>query len=76
MAEPTRIQVWNNDALEVVGDFDLADADGGKFKQHGKVRLCRCGISRTKTLLRQLPHPHGFQERGQRQERLKSINAA
>ena len=48
MAEPTRIQVWNNDALEVVGDFDLADADGGKFKQHGKVRLCRCGISRTK----------------------------
>lgn len=48
MAEQTRIYVWNNDALEVVGDFDLQDSKGGKFRQHGKVRLCRCGISRKK----------------------------
>ena len=48
MANPTRIYVWNNDALEVVGDFDLRDSEGGEFRQHGKVRLCRCGISNTK----------------------------
>ena len=48
MTDKTRIYVWNHDALEVVGDFDLRDADGGEFRQHGKVRLCRCGISRKK----------------------------
>ena len=48
MTAPTRIFVWNNDALQVVGDFELRDSEGGEFKQHGKVRLCRCGISNTK----------------------------
>ncbi len=45
MSEPTRIHVWNNDALEVRGDFELRDAKGGEFRQHGRVRLCRCGTS-------------------------------
>ena len=44
----TRITVWNNDALEVNGDFELEDAGGGAFRQHGKVRLCRCGQSNVK----------------------------
>ncbi len=48
MAEPTKIYVWNHDALEVRGDFHLRDAEGGEFKQHGRVRLCRCGTSRVK----------------------------
>jgi CDGSH-type Zn-finger protein len=48
MADPTRIYVWNHDAIEVVGDFELRDAKGGEFRQHGKVRLCRCGTSRVK----------------------------
>ena len=44
----TRITVWNNDAYEIVGDFDLLDADGNPYRQHGKVRLCRCGSSNKK----------------------------
>ncbi len=48
MSEPTRIQIWNNDAIEVVGDFELRDAQDGVYRQHGKVRLCRCGESRKK----------------------------
>ena len=44
----TVIQVWNSDALDVRGDFSLQDADGGEFRQHGRVRLCRCGESRIK----------------------------
>jgi len=48
MTEPTRIHVWNSDALEVRGDFALRDAKGGEFRQHGRVRLCRCGESRKK----------------------------
>ncbi len=44
----TRITVRNNDAYEIVGDFEMVDAEGGKYKQHGKVRLCRCGRSNTK----------------------------
>ncbi len=44
----TRIHVWNNDALEVIGDFALLDHDGAEFRQHGRVRLCRCGESNVK----------------------------
>ena len=64
MAEPTRIYVWNNDALQVVGDFDLRDSDGGEFKQHGKVRLCQVRYLQHEALLRQLAHPHRFSEPG------------
>lgn len=43
-----RITVWNNDAYEVRGDFELLDASGNAFRQHGRVRLCRCGQSNKK----------------------------
>ncbi len=48
MTEPTRITVWNHDAYEIVGDFALQDAEGGSYRQHGRVRLCRCGQSNVK----------------------------
>ena len=48
MAEPTKIYIWNNDAIEIRGEFDLKDAEGGEFRQHGRVRLCRCGSSNKK----------------------------
>ena len=48
MAEPAKIYIWNNDAIEIRGEFDLLDSKGGAFRQHGRVRLCRCGESRLK----------------------------
>ena len=44
----TRLTIWNNDAIEVNGDFNLHDSDGNAYRQHGKVRLCRCGQSNKK----------------------------
>ena len=44
----TRITVWKNDAYEINGEFALLDAEGNAFRQHGRVRLCRCGISNKK----------------------------
>ena len=48
MSEPTKIYVWDNDALEILGDFALTDAKGNAYRQHGRVRLCRCGSSNKK----------------------------
>ncbi len=48
MAEPTKIYIWNHDAIEVRGEFDLVDAEGGVYGQHNRVRLCRCGGSAKK----------------------------
>ncbi len=42
------IRIQDDDSLEVTGDFDLVDADGKAYNQHGKIRLCRCGASNTK----------------------------
>ena len=44
----TQITIWNNDAIEVNGDFNLQDNAGNQYRQHGKVRLCRCGQSNKK----------------------------
>lgn len=44
----TRLTIWNNDAIEVNGEFSLQDTDGNRYRQHGKVRLCRCGESNKK----------------------------
>ena len=45
MTVEIRIQ---DDSLEITGDLELIDAEGNAYKQHGKIRLCRCGASRTK----------------------------
>jgi CDGSH-type Zn-finger protein len=42
------IRIQDDDSLEITGDFDLVDADGTAYNQHGKIRLCRCGASNTK----------------------------
>lgn len=42
------IRIQDDDSLEVTGDFDLLDEDGNAYNQHGKIRLCRCGASKTK----------------------------
>lgn len=42
------IRIKDNDSLEVTGDFDLVDEDGNAYNQHGKIKLCRCGASKTK----------------------------
>ena len=42
------IRIQDDDSLEITGDVDLLDADGNAYNQHGKIRLCRCGASKTK----------------------------
>ena len=42
------IRINDDDSIEVIGDFNLIDEDGNAFKHHGKIRLCRCGASKTK----------------------------
>ncbi|MDA1280993.1 MAG: CDGSH iron-sulfur domain-containing protein [Chloroflexi bacterium] len=42
------IRIQDDDSLEITGDLELIDAEGNAYKQHGKIRLCRCGASRTK----------------------------
>lgn len=42
------IRIKDDDSLEVTGDFDLVDEDGNAYNQHGKIKLCRCGASKTK----------------------------
>ncbi|MCH7971115.1 MAG: CDGSH iron-sulfur domain-containing protein [Chloroflexi bacterium] len=42
------IRIRDDDSLEITGDFDLLDEEGNAFKQHGKIKLCRCGASKTK----------------------------
>jgi len=42
------IRIRDNDSLEVTGDFELLDEEGKAYKQHGKIKLCRCGNSKTK----------------------------
>ena len=44
----TRIIVGNDDAYEIVGEFDFLDAEGKSYRQHGKLRVCRCGTSNAK----------------------------
>jgi CDGSH-type Zn-finger protein len=42
------IRIQDDDSLEVSGNFDLIDEDGNTYGHHGKLRLCRCGASKTK----------------------------
>ncbi|HCI86962.1 MAG TPA: CDGSH iron-sulfur domain-containing protein [Dehalococcoidia bacterium] len=42
------IRIQDDDSLEVSGKFDLFDEDGNSYPHHGKLRLCRCGASKTK----------------------------
>jgi CDGSH-type Zn-finger protein len=42
------IRINDNDSLEVSGDFDLLDEEGNAYSHHGKIRLCRCGASKSK----------------------------
>ena len=42
------IRIQDDDSLEINGKFDLLDEDGKAYPQHGKLRLCRCGASKTK----------------------------
>ena len=42
------IRINDNDPLEVSGDFDLLDEEGNAYSHHGKIRLCRCGASKSK----------------------------
>jgi len=42
------IRIQDDDSLEVTGDFDLVDEEGKAYNQHGKIRLCRCGASKSK----------------------------
>ena len=42
------IRINDDDSLEVSGDFDLLDEEGNAYSHHGKIRLCRCGASKSK----------------------------
>ena len=42
------IRINDDDSLEVSGDFDLLDEEGNAYNHHGKIRLCRCGASKSK----------------------------
>ena len=42
------IRINDDDSLEVSGDFDLLDEEGNSYNHHGKIRLCRCGASKSK----------------------------
>jgi CDGSH-type Zn-finger protein len=46
---PTKIMVKSNGSIRVEGDFEIFDAEGGKFDLAGRERvsLCRCGHSKT-----------------------------
>ena len=41
------IRIQDDDSLEITGKFDLLDENGSSYAQHGKIRLCRCGGSKT-----------------------------
>jgi CDGSH-type Zn-finger protein len=47
---PTKITVNNNGPLRLEGDFEICDANGGKYDLAGRtvVSLCRCGNSENK----------------------------
>ena len=47
---PTKITIRNFGSLHVEGDFELYDEEGNKYDLAGrtKVKLCRCGQSKTK----------------------------
>ena len=42
------IRINDNDSLDVSGDFDLLDEEGNAYNHHGKIRLCRCGATKSK----------------------------
>ena len=42
------IRIQDDDSLLVSGKFDLIDEEGNTYNHHGKLRLCRCGASKTK----------------------------
>ena len=41
------IRIQDDDSLEIVGNFELIDEDGNPYGHHGKIKLCRCGASKT-----------------------------
>ena len=42
------IRIQDDDSLEIIGNFELIDEDGNPYSHHGKIKLCRCGASKTK----------------------------
>lgn len=42
------IRIQDDDSLEIVGNFELMDDDGNPYGHHGRIKLCRCGASKTK----------------------------
>ena len=47
---PVKITVRNNGSIRIEGDFELFDAEGGRFDLAGRkaISLCRCGLSKDK----------------------------
>lgn len=42
------IRIEDDDSIEVTGDFELIDEEGNAYRHRGRIRLCRCGASKTK----------------------------
>ena len=47
MSKPT-IKIQDDGSIEIKGDFILLDDDGNTYKHRDRIKLCRCGQSRTK----------------------------
>ena len=46
MSKPT-IKIQDDGSIEIKGDFILLDDDGNTYKHRDRIKLCRCGQSRT-----------------------------
>jgi CDGSH-type Zn-finger protein len=47
---PTKVTVFNNGPVRMEGDFEIYDAEGGRYDLAGRtiISLCRCGKSGNK----------------------------
>tara|TARA_B100001013_G_C24469631_1_gene386893 strand:+ start:293 stop:544 length:252 start_codon:yes stop_codon:yes gene_type:complete len=44
----TIVKIFDDDSIEVTGNFELVDDEGNQWNHHGKLQLCRCGHSKAK----------------------------